>query len=208
MARKTGRKPRGDFAEKREWLSTRITKETRKALEGAAARGGRSLSQEIERRIVATFEEDYRKDKEPVSAALSYLLVQVAIMLPMSGDILSDLLKFEAFCAATVLLLERLKEYHKLQMPSSLPPNTTPESVLLAYREAGTTIGEVVWKQLRTMPDAPRGHKDDIPRGSWLYAYPSARRDLRVEFDEAEADAWLTRIAADVAKKEGGSNEQ
>jgi hypothetical protein len=52
MARKrapgAGRKPRGEFQGKSEVLTTRITPETRAALDRAAAKGERSLSQEVE----------------------------------------------------------------------------------------------------------------------------------------------------------------
>jgi hypothetical protein len=52
MARKrapgAGRKPRGEFQGKSAVLTTRITPETRAALEHAAAKGKRSLSQEVE----------------------------------------------------------------------------------------------------------------------------------------------------------------
>jgi hypothetical protein len=43
-----GRKPRGEFQGKTAVLTTRITPETRAALERAAAKGKRSLSQEVE----------------------------------------------------------------------------------------------------------------------------------------------------------------
>jgi hypothetical protein len=43
-----GRKPRGEFQGKSKVLTTRITPETRAALERAAAKGKRSLSQEVE----------------------------------------------------------------------------------------------------------------------------------------------------------------
>jgi hypothetical protein len=49
-----GRKPRGEIKGKSEWFSTRITPETRAALEREAARNERSLSQESERRLRET----------------------------------------------------------------------------------------------------------------------------------------------------------
>jgi len=46
-----GRKPKGPFAKKTASLTTRITGATRLALEAAARESGRSLSQEVERRL-------------------------------------------------------------------------------------------------------------------------------------------------------------
>src|SRR5262249_14321658 len=46
-----GRKPRGPFKGKSATLTTRITPETRAALERAAQKSGRSLSQEVEHRL-------------------------------------------------------------------------------------------------------------------------------------------------------------
>src|SRR5436190_23773277 len=46
-----GRKPRGEFKGKSATLTTRITPETRAAMERAAQKCGSSLSQEVERRL-------------------------------------------------------------------------------------------------------------------------------------------------------------
>src|SRR5262244_1528635 len=54
---KRGRPARGEFFEKRSNLSTRITSELRKRLDEAAQDSGRSLSQEIEMRLVRSFDE-------------------------------------------------------------------------------------------------------------------------------------------------------
>jgi hypothetical protein len=55
MARKrapgAGRKPRGEFKGKSATLTTRIMPETRAAMQRAAQKSGRSLSQEVERRL-------------------------------------------------------------------------------------------------------------------------------------------------------------
>src|SRR5262245_56685576 len=51
IGKKRGPAPRGPFEEKRRTLTTRITDATRRRLEDAANRAGRSLSQEIEFRL-------------------------------------------------------------------------------------------------------------------------------------------------------------
>jgi predicted HicB family RNase H-like nuclease len=50
-----GRKPQGEFKGKASMLCTRITPETRMALEMAAKESGRSLSQEVEIRLEYSF---------------------------------------------------------------------------------------------------------------------------------------------------------
>src|SRR5690242_4365213 len=53
--RRPGPKPRGPFENKRLTLTTRITEDLRKKLEAAAEATGRSLSQEIELRLLESF---------------------------------------------------------------------------------------------------------------------------------------------------------
>jgi hypothetical protein len=50
-----GRPPKGDFHNKSAVFSTRITPETRAAIEAAAEASGRSISQEVERRLRESF---------------------------------------------------------------------------------------------------------------------------------------------------------
>jgi hypothetical protein len=54
-SRRPGPRPQGPFEDKRRTLTTRITDETRAALDAAAAANGRSLSQEIEFRLERSF---------------------------------------------------------------------------------------------------------------------------------------------------------
>jgi hypothetical protein len=55
---KRGPKPKGEYSDKSRVLSTRIRADTRARLEAAAKATGRSLSQEIERRLRQSFDED------------------------------------------------------------------------------------------------------------------------------------------------------
>ena len=56
-----GRKPRGEFSGKSAVFSTRITPQTRKQLDRAAADNDRSLSQEIEHRLRESFYPDQKR---------------------------------------------------------------------------------------------------------------------------------------------------
>ena len=58
MVKKGGRPPKGDYPNRLATFSTRVTPELREALDEAARRGGRSLSQEVERRLRRSFDAD------------------------------------------------------------------------------------------------------------------------------------------------------
>jgi hypothetical protein len=74
MARKRapggGRKPRGEFHGKAATLTTRITAWTREALDRAAEKNDRSLSQEVERRLRDSIRNDLSRDRRPHVRAL------------------------------------------------------------------------------------------------------------------------------------------
>jgi hypothetical protein len=73
-----GRKPRGEFSNKRAQLATRVTIETRKALDAAARKSGFSLSQEIEHRLRDSLMGTDKADRDPATAALSHLITRSA----------------------------------------------------------------------------------------------------------------------------------
>ena len=59
-----GRKPRGEFSRKTSTITTRITPGTRKALERAAEKTSRSLSQEVEHRLDGSIRRDYEHNRD------------------------------------------------------------------------------------------------------------------------------------------------
>ena len=76
-----GRKPRGDFTGKTATLTTRITAETRAAMERAAQKSGRSLSQDVERRLVDSVrnERNRRSDIRALAEAIAIVAEKVEI---------------------------------------------------------------------------------------------------------------------------------
>ena len=72
-ARPPGRPPKGEFHDKRKTLSTRITAGLRDQLEEAATESGRSLSQEIELRLMQSFEKEESRWREFGDSRLFYL---------------------------------------------------------------------------------------------------------------------------------------
>jgi hypothetical protein len=73
-----GRKPQGEFSNKRALLATRVTLETRKSLDAAARKSGRSLSQEVEYRLRDSLKGSDRASRYPETAALAYLVTRLA----------------------------------------------------------------------------------------------------------------------------------
>jgi hypothetical protein len=76
-----GRKPRGEFKGKSATLTTRITAETRAAMERAAQKSGRSLSQEVERRLIDSVrnERNRRSDVRALAEAIAIVAEKVEI---------------------------------------------------------------------------------------------------------------------------------
>jgi hypothetical protein len=76
-----GRKPRGEFKGKSATLTTRITPETRAAMERAAQKSGRSLSQEVERRLNDSVrnERNRRSDVRALAEAVAIVAEKVEI---------------------------------------------------------------------------------------------------------------------------------
>ena len=76
-----GRKPRGEFKGKSATLTTRITPETRAAMERAAQKSGRSLSQEVERRLIDSVrnERNRRSDVRALNEAIAIVAEKVEI---------------------------------------------------------------------------------------------------------------------------------
>jgi len=76
-----GRKPRGEFKGKTMTLTTRITPETRAALERAAKKSSRSLSQEVEHRLNASIRKDYAHNRHPHIRALAEAIAMLTFWL-------------------------------------------------------------------------------------------------------------------------------
>ncbi len=72
-----GRKPKGDFAGLSSPLSIRMPADLRKELEAAARDSGKSVTQELLRRLNDSFQRDRDKNRDPASRALCYLLAEL-----------------------------------------------------------------------------------------------------------------------------------
>jgi hypothetical protein len=143
MARKRapggGRKPRGEFRGKSATLTTRITAGTREALDRAAEKNNRSLSQEVERRLRDSIQKDLSRDQQPHIRALG-----VAFMLMVEGVERRTGLRWcdDAFTAESIrhglnLFISRFGQSGKPALPEKLKDAAAnlPPELALHYRE-------------------------------------------------------------------------
>jgi len=87
---KRGPKPDPEFGDQKTVLSTRISQETRDALEAAAKANGRPLSREIERRLRRSFEDDQKIIDTLGGPQLYAMLRMVAEAMNLAGTIRGD----------------------------------------------------------------------------------------------------------------------
>jgi hypothetical protein len=196
-AKGAGRKSKGEFHGMRNPLSIRITDALRGKLDGACKASGRSLTQEVTRRLDDSF--GIKGEPDPRVRAITYLIGQVTLY--TGKDWRTNPWMFQAFKAAVSLILEKLAPPGELITPElvrqfgakmGVPPDqlkSTPEGF-------GFLISEIVWTVLTTMPELPPGMI--VPSGSWGYAMPQAREALGVAFDQPGCIANLERIAANM----------
>jgi hypothetical protein len=74
-----GRKAKGMFRGKREWFTTRITPETRQALERKAAASGRSISQVAEELLTGGIKAEQWRDEHRALRALCFVIERIAL---------------------------------------------------------------------------------------------------------------------------------
>lgn len=115
-----GRKPKGEISGKSAVFSTRITPETRAALEAAARKNGRSLSQEIERRLRFGLVDsrDEPKELQALLHAISHIAKRIAGL--ESGSWRADAFRAKAFRIAVDRLLEKLSPDGPITTPANL----------------------------------------------------------------------------------------
>ena len=80
-----GPKPKGGYGDKTAVLSTRITAPTRRALETAAAKSGRSLSSEVEYRLRRSFDEDEKTIDRLGGPQLYAILRMISATMELTG---------------------------------------------------------------------------------------------------------------------------
>ena len=181
-----GRKPKGEFSNKRAQLATRVTLDTRKALDAATRKSGRSLSQEVERRLRDSLKGSDKADRDPATAALAHLVTRSAetIRLISKRPWNSNRWCIETLKFAITKLLD--------QVPA-------PDSDQPAHLEAFTPelLGTALALQL--FQNVERADPDDNVSATWpeefrltvdmaAHVLSHVRRDLNIPFTPRKKD--------------------
>ena len=193
-----GRKPQGEFAGKRAVLSTRITQETRNRLKAAARASGRSLSQEIEFRLRASFATAQQQDAQ--NRALGYLIGQMAAWI--GPDWRTNPWLFDVLQKAIQYFLQQIRPAGAGSRPPWAEQVLTnvnrrqffgPQSEWSMGPEAlGTIVGGTVFGIMTITRDMPPGEL--APDGSWPYAMRQAREALGTTLHEQSETLCLRRL--------------
>jgi hypothetical protein len=179
-------------------LSIRIPDGLREKLDGACKESGRSLTQEVTKRLNDSFV--VKGEPDPFLRTIQYLVGQAALF--TGPEWKTNPWMFQAFRSVVSLILERVappgelvppetakQVGAKIGVPSDQLKSMTPEGY-------GFFISTAIFTVLTTMPEPPPGM--NFPSGSWAHAMPQAREVLGVLFDEPESVAVLERIAANM----------
>jgi hypothetical protein len=181
-----GRKPQGEFSSKSAQLATRVTFETRKALDAAAKKSGRSLSQEVERRLRDSLKSSAKAARDRPTAALAYLVTRLAELINAiskrpwtSNRWCIETLKF-----AVTTLLDQVPA-DESDRPAHLGA-FTPEIL-------GTALGLQIFHNVeRADPDGdvsttwPKEFRPDVEMAA--LALSDVRRDLNIPFTSRKKD--------------------
>ena len=191
-AKGAGRKPKGEFHGMRNPLSIRIPDGLREKLDGACKGSGRSLTQEVTKRLNDSFA--IKAEPDPFLRAINYLIGQAAVFTGKEWK--TNPWMFQVFQTAVSLILD-------LSVPSGefIPPERVKQAGAkmgippdqLTPAGYGFHVFTSVFKVLTTITE-----RSDMnaPSGSWRYAMPQAREALGIPFDQAENIAILKLLAA------------
>lgn len=177
-------------------LSIRIPDGLREKLDDACKGSGRSLTQEVTRRLNDSFA--IKAEPDPFLRAIQYLIGQAALFTGKEWK--TNAWMFRAFRAAVSFILERVAPPGELIPPETAQQNAAklgvpPDQLKNIPPEGyGWVLAGYIFTVLTTIPEPPSGMSP--PSGSWAFAMPQAREALGVPFDEAESIATLERLAA------------
>lgn len=190
-----GRKPRGDFSGLTSSISIRMPADMRTQLQKAANANGRSVSQELLRRVQEGFHSERDRDRDPAMRALCFLIAQLAC--EVSGFITEDGTPvydwrttpffFRAFKLAVGQLLDAIEPKGEICAPAFVEDteaNYLSVSLFTSFQspEARASVAaETVLRLLhRTkFPEMPKSLHKRYLSGE-ADGYQSAQRDLRI----------------------------
>jgi len=195
--RGVGRPAAGEFTGKSTTLTTRLTPATKAALDREAKRNNRSLSQEVELRLVRSLHVPSTAQRDawdtPRNKALAALVAQVARCVEgMTGqNWRENCFTWGAMAAGISILLDGVKPEGKTEIPAPLAAkiDEAPEHTRDLVRRwedpaaLGISCGLSVMDNLRFFHDPPSlDHPVETLETNFdLYLYPAIRRDLGLE---------------------------
>ena len=147
-----GRKPRGEFKGKSATLTTRITHETRAAMERAAQKNGRSLSQEVERRLYDSARNERSRRVDVRALAEAVAIVTEKVELATGKQWLQDAFTGEALRRGIEVLIRHFAPHGAQVVPPRVEeaaPRVLPEA---SERDRSPTgVGETEALKVITM---------------------------------------------------------
>jgi len=193
-----GRKPRGDFSQLTAPLSIRMPTEMREQLRSAARAQGRSVSQELLRRVQDSFHRDRDRARDPAMRALCFLIAQLACevsgFVTEGGTPLYDWRSvpffFRSFKLAVGHLLDAIEPGGEIYPPTietifnGEHANTLNEALFGSYQspEARAKVAaETVLRLLHRKPTSSKMDGFELFEpylSSIAYGMQDARRDL------------------------------
>jgi len=202
-----GRKPKGAFSKLTSPLSLRMPADMRDELETAAKASGKSVSQELLRRLQDTFHRDRDKTRDPAMRALCFIIAETAQQIAGLNDSTDRALEwrtnpfyFRAFKIAVGKLLDALEPKGEIEPPFEMQFDIAEEAEALEYdflksfrdpESRGAYAATSIWASLRNSTlhsreedEATKKRLRDRSEAAYvreLYGMPSAARDLQIE---------------------------
>jgi hypothetical protein len=175
-----GRKPRGEVKGKSATLTTRITPETRAAMDRAAQKSGRSLSQEVERRLIDSVRNDRNRRSDIRALTEAIALFAEKLEIATGKPWLQDAFTGEALRRGIEVLVRHFAPHGARE----IPPNVEEAAarVLPEASERGrspTRIGEAEAFRVITMIEFfNKNQLQGMVMSDELYRYLQLLRDL------------------------------
>ena len=176
-----GRKPRGEFKGKSATLTTRITPETRAAMERAAQKSGRSLSQEVERRLNDSVLNDRNRRSDVRALVEAIAIVTEKVEIATGKNWLQDAFTGEALRHGIEVLVRHFAPHGARVIPPNVEETAARVLAEASERDRSPSrVGEIEAFKVITMIEHFCGW-DQLQRvvmSDELYRYLRILRDL------------------------------
>jgi hypothetical protein len=175
-----GRKPRGPFKGKSTTLTTRITPETRAAMERAAQKSGRSVSQEVERRLDESLRNDRNRRSDVRALAEAVAMIAEKVEIATGKNWLQDAFTGEALRLAIEVLVRHFAPHSARVIPPKVEEAAARGLPEASERDRSPSrVGEIEAFKVITMIEHFGGwDTGNMVMSDELYRYMQILRDL------------------------------